>query len=239
MDALIEFTTGPLFRLAFAICLFGLVRVLLLSVSDIYMMLRRAGERNVPWGDLFRTTVSWFVPVKHIPKHRTMYSLVSILFHAGLILVPLFYSSHVILWDKNTGLSWGFWMPQTLAHILTLTTIGGGIYLLLARALNDASRHISRGPDYFFVSLLLVPFITGIFMTNVVLAANVYQWMMMLHALSAVLILVLIPFTKIAHVALFPLGRYIAAAAWKFPKGAGDKVMATLGREKMREEIPA
>ncbi|GBE30508.1 hypothetical protein BMS3Bbin04_01543 [bacterium BMS3Bbin04] len=238
MDALLEFASGPLFRLAFAICLFGVVRLLFLSISDVWFMMRQAGERNIPWGDLFRSTASWIVPVTTAPRQRPLYSLVSILFHIGLILVPLFYSAHVILWDAATGLSWGIWLPQNISHILTLIVIGGGVFLIMARVLNNSQRRLSKAIDYFLVGLLLVPFITGIVMTNLVLASNTHQWMMMLHLLSADLILLMIPFTKIAHAALFPFGRFVGAAAWKFPQRAGDRVMATLGKDKMSEETP-
>ena len=52
---------------------------------------------------------------------------------------------------------------------------------------------------------------------------------MLLHVYAADLILVMIPFTKIAHCVLAPLSQIVTAVAWKFPAGAGDRVAATLG----------
>ena len=52
---------------------------------------------------------------------------------------------------------------------------------------------------------------------------------MLVHVYSANLILLLIPFSKIAHCVLTPLSQVVTAVAWKFPAGAGDRVAATLG----------
>ncbi len=61
------------------------------------------------------------------------------------------------------------------------------------------------------------------------MAPAAYQSLMLLHVYSADLIMLLIPFTKIAHCVLAPLSQVVTAMAWKFPAGAGDRVAATLG----------
>ena len=53
--------------------------------------------------------------------------------------------------------------------------------------------------------------------------------MMLLHVYSADAIMLMIPFTKLAHCVLAPLSQAVTAVAWKFPAGAGDRVAATLG----------
>ena len=52
---------------------------------------------------------------------------------------------------------------------------------------------------------------------------------MLLHVYSADLIMLMIPFTKIAHCVLAPLSQTVTAVAWKFVPGAGERVAATLG----------
>lgn len=52
---------------------------------------------------------------------------------------------------------------------------------------------------------------------------------MLIHIFSANLIMVLIPFTKVAHCILIPLSQFVTGIGWKFPLGAGDKVIETLG----------
>jgi hypothetical protein len=51
------------------------------------------------------------------------------------------------------------------------------------------------------------------------------------HVLSAELLLILIPFTKLAHAALFPFTRASWEMGWHFVPGAGERVRIALGKE--------
>ncbi len=51
---------------------------------------RQAGDRDLPASPVFRTTVAWLVPVRLL-RARPVYSVLSFVFHAGIILVPLFF----------------------------------------------------------------------------------------------------------------------------------------------------
>ena len=42
------------------------------------------------------------------------------------------------------------------------------------------------------------------------------------------IIMALIPFTKIAHCILMPMSQAVIAVGWKFPAGAGTRVIETL-----------
>jgi nitrate reductase gamma subunit len=77
--------------------------------------------------------------------------------------------------------------------------------------------------------LLLVPFATGYVCSNTVVSPGMYTRMMFVHVFAANLIMLLIPFTKIAHCILMPLSQYVTGLAWKFPAGAGNRVAETLG----------
>jgi hypothetical protein len=76
---------------------------------------------------------------------------------------------------------------------------------------------------------LVIPFVTGYICSNALIGPKAYQSMMLVHVYSADLILILIPFTKIAHCVLMPLSQLVTAVSWKFVPGAGAKVAATLG----------
>jgi len=52
--------------------------------------------------------------------------------------------------------------------------------------------------------------------------------MMLLHVLSAELLFVLMPTTKLAHVVLFPFDRLSGDIFWRLVPGAGDRVAETL-----------
>ena len=55
---------------------------------------------------------------------------------------------------------------------------------------------------------------------------------MLVHTLSGNLMLLLMPFTKLAHAVLFPFERVSSEVFWRFPAGAGDRVADALhGKE--------
>ncbi|MFC2150582.1 hypothetical protein ACFLQV_03670 [Calditrichota bacterium] len=228
MDFLINFASGPLFRLCFTLMVLGLIRIAVLTIVGMIEALNRNEDRILPWGDLAGKTISWLLPISHLFRKRPFYSGVSFLFHIGLILVPLFLKAHVQTWKSAVGFSW-FNMPQSLADSLTLLVILTALLIFLMRILYKPSRSISRKQDYAWPLLLMVPFSTGYFCVNVDLSAGTYEWMMLIHLLSANLIMVMIPFTKIAHCMLIPFSQFVSGIGWKFPKGAGQKVIETLG----------
>ena len=228
MQAWIEFGRGPLFRLCFALMLLGLARIVVLTIIGMVEAYRRNEDRIVNWKELINKTFAWLFPITRLLRKRPVYSLISFLFHIGLILVPLFLAAHVLLWEKSVGFAW-FAIPQSLADYLTPIVIIGGLILFLMRALYGPARAISRKQDYVWPLLIIVPFLTGYICVNSAVSPAVYRWMMLIHIFSANLIMVMIPFTKIAHCILIPFSQLVTAIGWKFPKGAGDKVIETLG----------
>jgi len=227
MEAWLEFGRGPLFRLALALMLLGLLRLVLLDIVSLAEALRRSQDRIVAWNQVWKTTFSWLFPVGRLWKMRPVYSAVSFVFHAGLLLVPPFLAAHILLWKRGAGVAWPA-LPQS-ANWLTVATVVAAAGLIIGRIAHRGSRSLSRFQDYAWPVLLALPFISGYICTNVATAPRVYQWLMLIHVLSADVIMIAIPFTKIAHCALMPLSQAVTAVAWKFPAGAGDRVAATLG----------
>ena len=50
MEALLEFSKGPLFRLCFGIMVLGLIRILFLNIWGIFKAYRKAGDKNICCG---------------------------------------------------------------------------------------------------------------------------------------------------------------------------------------------
>lgn len=228
METWLDFGRGPLFRLSFVLMTLGLGRILLLSIIGMIENYRRNPDRIVPYKDLLIKTIAWLLPVNRLWKKRPVYSTVSFLFHLGLILVPLFYGAHVLLWEKSVGFAW-FSISGRLADALTIVVVIGGIVLFLMRALYSPARALSRKQDYVWPLLLVVPFLTGYICAHWIISPGAYHWTMFLHIYSANLIMILIPFTKIAHCILLPLSQLVTGLSWKFPAGAGDRVIEALG----------
>ena len=228
LEGWLDFARGPLFRLCFSLMILGLLRILALSFIGMKEAWDRSADKIVPWRDLTLQTARWLVPVSSFWRKRPLYSAVSIVFHAGLLLVPLFLPAHVLLWKRAVGFAWPA-LSQPVADWLTLAAIAAGLGLFAGRVFHRAARALSRRQEYLWPLLLVVPFATGYLCSNATLSPRAYQWLMLVHVLAGDLILLLIPFTKIAHCVLFPLSQYVSGLAWKFPPRAGQRVAETLG----------
>ncbi len=228
MDAWIEFGRGPLFRLAFSLMVLGLLRILLLTITGLAQSYRRSADRIVPWSQVARQTAAWLLPVGRFWRRRPVYGGLSLLFHVGLLSVPLFFTAHVLLWKRFIGFAWPA-IPLSIANWLTIIVVVTGLGLLGGRVFHSGARLISRGQDFMWPLLLVVPFVTGYVCANLTVNPRTYQVLMFVHIYSADAILLMVPFTKLAHCVLAPLSQAVTAVAWKFPPGAGDRVAATLG----------
>jgi nitrate reductase gamma subunit len=228
VEAWIEFGRGPLFRIAFCLMALGLLRSLVLTAIEIAEAYRRSPDKIVNWREVRRQTFAWLFPVTRLWRERPVYSTVSLLFHVGLLLVPPFLFAHVLLWKHSVGFSW-FAIPQPLANYLTVIVVVTGVALFLSRVLDSRARELSQPQDFAWPLLLVTPFVAGYLCANLAIGPKTYESLMLVHVYSANLILLLIPFSKIAHCVLAPLSQVITAVAWKFPDGAGDRVAATLG----------
>jgi nitrate reductase gamma subunit len=230
VDAWIEFGRGPLFRLTFCLLVLGLLRVVLLELVAIAEAYRRSSDRIVPWREVARQTLHWLLPAGRLWNGRPLYSSVSFVWHVGLLSVPVFLSSHVLLWRRSLGFGWPV-LPHGLANALTLVTVAGSLGLFAGRLLDRGARALSRPQDHAWPLLLAVPFASGYLCTNAALGPRAYQVAILVHVYSADLVMALIPFTKAAHCVLEPLSQAVTAVAWKFVPGAGARVAATLGYE--------
>jgi nitrate reductase gamma subunit len=229
MDAWIEFAKGPLFAVTFLVMVLGLARQIGLQ---IYFLFVKKGKRlrQVPWSKLAKETLGWLVPVRHIEPGTGVFSAASFLMHIGVVIIPLFLADHAALWRRLLGVG----LPTIghgLADTLTLLTVGCGSLLLIFRIFRARHRLVSRPSDYVLLIVFLLPFVCGYLAAHP--RVNPFPWnaMMLAHILSAELLLVLVPFTKLAHVVLFFFDR-ISAVHWQLRPGAGDKVAEALfGRE--------
>jgi nitrate reductase gamma subunit len=208
----------------------GLLRILVLDIWAAIEAYKRAGDKNVPWNQAFRKTIAWLFPVSKVLNSRPAYSLLSIFFHIGLIIIPIFLYAHVQLWKGGIGFGW-FTLPKLWADYLTLGTIIFGLALFIGRIVNRASLYISRKQDFLWPLLLIIPFITGYLCANLNLMPKYYDVFMLMHILSGDLIFILMPFTKIAHCVIMPLSQFILALAWRFPPNTDEPICATLNKK--------
>lgn len=230
MDSLLELAKGPFFRLSFALLVLGLLRILFLDIRGAYKAYKNTNDKKMPWKLILSRTWEWLFPLKRLRGNFRFYSIFSILFHVGLIIVPLFLFAHISLWQSSVGISWVA-LPFSWAFGLTISTIIFAVLLFINRLANKITRALSRSQDYLWLLLLLIPFITGFVCANINISPSGYRFFMLMHILAGELIFVLIPFSKIAHCVLTPLSQIICTLAWKFPPETDDKISTTLNKK--------
>ncbi|MFC1852129.1 respiratory nitrate reductase subunit gamma [candidate division CSSED10-310 bacterium] len=234
----LEWARGPVFRACFIIMLLGLLRVVILNGVTLYLMIRQAkkNKREIKYGDLVRETLTWLFPVKKAAEQRIIFSLTSIIFHLAIIITPLFLSAHILLWERGLGLSRfalnaRVALNAQVADYLTLLAIVAGLAIFVQRVGAEASRGLSRFQDYFLPLLIIIPFFSGYLAMHPALNPFSYNGIMFVHVMSGNLIFLLIPFSKISHVALFPMTQLMSALGWYLNPDSGRNVMLTLGKE--------
>jgi hypothetical protein len=222
MEQWLEWARGPAFRFAFVLMALGLVRHIFMTAVGVIQALRRAGDKTIPYKVVFMTTLQWLLPLKKL-GNRLSYSVTSVAFHIGLILTPVFLLPHI-------GITWPS-LPHVAVDILTLITIAAAVGLLIGRLGSGDSRRISRAQDIILPVAIAAPFVTGFLAMHPAWNPIGYNATMFLHVMSANLIFVSIPFTKLGHIVILPATQLVSEVAWHFPAESGDDVTIALKKE--------
>jgi nitrate reductase gamma subunit len=229
MEQWLEWARGPIFRFAFVLMVLGLVRHIVMTAVGFFMTLRRAGDQTLPYKVVFKTTLQWLLPVGKL-GNRLSYSIASVAFHIGLMLTPVFLLPHIELWKRGLGISWPS-LPHIAADVLTLVTIAAAIGLLIGRLGSRDSRRISRVQDIVLPVAIAIPFATGFLAMHPAWNPISYNATMFLHVMSANLIFISIPFTKLGHIVILPATQLVSEVGWHFPAESGDDVTIALKKE--------
>ena len=231
MQAWLDFATGTLFVITFTFMVAGLGRLVLLQTIQVRRCVKRlAHNSDFAVGKNIKKIAEWLLPIGHVYRSQLFLSLTSIVFHTGLLLVPFLLADHIALWHGILGFGWPG-LPHLVADGLTLLTIVAAVILLAWRLLQAGARNLSSPMDYFLLFALVVPFASGFMARHPAVNPLAYNTMFLIHVLSAELVFILIPTTKLAHCVLFPFVRFSSEIFWKMPSGAGEKVARELHGE--------
>jgi len=229
MDVWLQWAMGPLFWTALAFMILGLTRHVGLTLWEGTKAFRKAGDKAFPVGKLVRATVDWLLPVVRV-GNRVPYSLTTVLFHMGVILVPLFLAGHIELWREGVGLTWPA-LPNGVATTLTWIVIVTSIVVVVQRVAARDSRALSRFQDYALPLFIVIPFLTGFLVMHPAWNPFDRNSVLLAHVLSADMLIFLVPLTKLSHMILMPFTQLVSELAWHFPRDAGKRVGITLGKE--------
>ncbi len=203
-----DFAEGPLLWISFLTFVIGsLLRVaFFLGVSTrkdkpIYRYFR--------WRYVLATIGRWLLPFNKDVVKNPVFTFLAYVFHICLIVVPIWFSGHIALWEESRfGWSWTP-IPDTLSDWMTIILVAIAIFFFMRRILSPEVRLISTFSDYLLLVATALPFLTGYFLTHGTLdsAGFVGDNMRLIHILAGELMLILIPLTKLSHFVLFFLSR--------------------------------
>ena len=230
MNEWIEWARGPAFRFAILFLVLGLARILVLQLLAIRRILRQAGNRKISAGAVLRDTLRWLLPASRVTAGMRLFAGVSMVFHVAVIVTPLFLAGHILLWERGLGVSWPA-LNQELADYFTWAGIAAALILLGQRSFARASRSLSRPQDYLLLVLIAAIFTSGHLIARPELNPFRYRPTLLVHVLAGNLVLLLVPFSKLSHVLLFPLTQLVSELGWHLAPGAGNRVAAALQKE--------
>jgi len=200
---MIDFLSGPLFKVSLLVFVIGLAVRIVQYVRGLDWKLERVayayagkeGAIGAAWS-IFK----WLVPFgTHSWRKQGFATFAFFLFHLGVVICPLFLAGHTVLMDSAFGFSLPS-LPVCAGDVLALLGFAGGIMLLLRRIALPEVRFLTDWKDLSILGLCIFTLGTGMLARFQI---GCYELMIGAHMLSGELILILAPFTKLSHIALF------------------------------------
>jgi nitrate reductase gamma subunit len=229
METWLTWARGPFFWAALTFMLLGLIRHVFVTTWEVRRVVRRAGDKRLPYRKIFKATALWLFPFAKL-RTRMFYGLTSLIFHIAIIVVPIFLAGHIALWRRGAGISWAA-IPNGLADVLTIAAVATALLLILQRATARDTRSLSRFQDYFLPVIIAIPVVFGFLVMHPAWNPFPYNATLLVHVMSANLLMILMPVTKLSHAVLLPGTQLVSEVAWRWPRDGGSKVGIALGKE--------
>jgi nitrate reductase gamma subunit len=131
------------------------------------------------------------------------------IFHIGFFITLLLFAPHILVFEDVFGVSWPA-LPTTVVDATTVVTIIALLAVLVHRLRHPVLRFLSRAQDYIVWFVTILPLITGYLAFHRVGLAP--PMLIAIHILSVELLMVLFPFTKLAHAFTLFMSRYYNGA---------------------------
>lgn len=203
MHAVFDFVRGPMVWIALIVFVAG-------SLYRLISMWRLARKKDAmvfsyfsPYF-AFRSMAHWLTPyaARNMRKHPVMTG-VTFVFHLCVFALPVFLSSHGILFKESWNISWG-WLPEVAADIMTLLVTCACLFFAGRRIFLREVRYLTTWTDFLILAFVALPFVTGYWASR--------QWTgfeaaTLIHMLSGEILVMMIPFTRLSHMLFFPVIR--------------------------------
>ncbi|OIO58609.1 MAG: hypothetical protein COX57_13025 [Alphaproteobacteria bacterium CG_4_10_14_0_2_um_filter_63_37] len=202
---LLEWVRGPWLTWSFAIFIVGLIGRLAFLYFIGHGVDRVPPKGNPTWGGTRHLVAA---SLYHLPNlRRTQFTYGSAaLFHLGLLVIVFFFGPHLLFIHDLTGLFWPA-LPAPVIDGVAVVTMVTLLAVLFHRLTTPVLRLMSDTNDYIAWLLTFLPILTG-YLTIHNLTPN-YPLTLAIHIMSFELLLVLLPFTKLAHTGLIFVSRFL------------------------------
>jgi nitrate reductase gamma subunit len=207
----LEFARGPLFYASLLIFVGGmiyrLVRILMLGWSKDHIPAKGSKAGGVVKTYLKGILVWPFIPwVKRTYSRNPVIYLAGGLFHLALFTVLILGTAHMLVWKSLLGFGWPT-LPLPIVDWMAAVGIVAMLGLLIHRIVNPVMKLITGPAEWTNWSLVFLPMVTGYIMTHHLFFR--YEVLFSLHMLSVDLLLIWIPFSRIAHFMFYFFSRTI------------------------------
>ena len=195
--------SGPLAWAAWTIFVLG-------SIYKIWSTLNTARKKDqvllnyVSFRYGMRSIINWSIPFNTVNMRlNPVFTGIAFFFHIAFFALLIFVSAHQIMIEEGFGIGW-FTIPDFVADIIAFAVIAACIFFGVRRVVRPEVSYVTDWTDFALLSLVAAPFVTGVLAYH---QLGNYMLMVVLHMLSAELLLVAIPFTRLSHMLLAPLTR--------------------------------
>lgn len=223
MAQLYNFLSGPGLAISLLIFFGGMIFRLVWYFRGLDWKLERVAYR--PWmkegmkGGV-HSIFKWLLPYGTVGwRAQPFFALCFFMLHFGAVLIPFFLLGHNVVLEERFGFSFPT-IPQGLADVLAVATIIGIIFIVLRRIALTEVRILTTKYDYFILALVFVPFVTG-FVARMHWGS--YDFWLLVHIISGEVMLILAPFTKLSHMALYFGSRWQIGADYSIKRGGHDR----------------
>lgn len=203
-----EIVRGPFLWIAFIIFIAGMIY----NLYDFFKKVKRdpVFYKYLSFKHIIRSYFFWCLPFgSYSMRNKPWFTLVSYVFHIGVVLVPIFFLGHIELWNESWGIRWKSF-PNIVSDTLTISTLLCGMLLLARKIFVRDVRYLSSFSDYVFLILIVLVFLTG-FLARYQFFFD-YKVLVILHMLLGEILLVIFPFTRFSHIVYFWLIRAYTAS---------------------------
>ena len=215
---LLEFARGPALWFSLFVFVSG-------SAWRIFAIFRLgtqpdlAEPRSTRWfAGALRGIFARMFPRKEFWRGRKLGVFNGYAYHIGLAVIVIGYSPHILFVERLTGLAWPP-LPAPLVYLAVGPTVIALLVVLLERLTDPVLRLLSEADDYFSWFVVFLPLLTGMAAMSgpspqpASGGAPLYPLPLAIHLLSVELLLLWLPFGKLAHAFLVFMSRGVTGVA--------------------------